>query len=318
MAAQAPSIELLESACAGNVAALARLISRVESSADDIVPVLAQAYRRAGRAHIVGITGVPGGGKSTLVSRLVQSMRRLGGRVAVLAIDPSSPFSGGSLLGDRLRMVEHAMDEGVFVRSMATRGATGGLAHAALGAVDVMDACGYATILVETVGVGQDEIDIAHAVHTTVVVSPPGLGDDIQAIKAGLMEVADVHVVSKFDRPDAQQALAELHALLAYGADLRDSNAWQVPVIATSAEKGQGIEELMKAVSAHHQALVAGGLYGQRLRRIARYRTLKNAEQLLRRRFNTETHHGLDEAIERIVRRELDPYTAAELFLNVE
>ena len=181
---------------------------------------LDEIFRRAGGTHIVGITGVPGSGKSTLVRELVKAVRRSGRRVAVIAIDPTSPFSGGSILGDRIRMNEVAGDPGVYIRSMATRGSLGGLAAATLDAVDIVDAAGFDLVLIETVGVGQDEIEVVQAAHTTVVVSAPGLGDDIQAIKAGVLEIADLHVVSKCDRSDAERTITELKHMLMMGAGL--------------------------------------------------------------------------------------------------
>ena len=190
--------------------AIARLLTRAESGIDEARPTLDAMFAHAGRAHVVGITGVPGSGKSTLVAKLAAAVRRSGRTIAIVAIDPSSPFSGGSILGDRIRMGDLGGDPGVFVRSMATRGALGGLARGTLEAVDVLDAAGYDIVVIETVGVGQDEVDVARAAHTTVVVSAPGLGDDIQAIKAGILEIADIHVVSKCDRPDANRTIADL------------------------------------------------------------------------------------------------------------
>ena len=194
------STDLLPRIEKGETFAVARLISRAEAGVAEAREALGSIYRRAGRAHVVGITGVPGSGKSTLVGVLVAKLRARGESVAVVAIDPSSPYSGGAILGDRIRMADVALDPGVFIRSMATRGATGGMAHAALDVVDVLDVAGFDWIVIETVGVGQDEVEIAHASHTTVVVSAPGLGDEVQAIKAGILEIADIHVVSKCDR----------------------------------------------------------------------------------------------------------------------
>ena len=275
---------------------------------------LAEVFRSAGKAHVVGITGVPGSGKSTLVSKLVPAMRVENTTIAVLAIDPSSAASGGAVLGDRVRMSELAPHPGVFIRSMASRGALGGLAGAALGAVDALDACGFETVLIETVGAGQDEIDIASASHTTLVVSPPGLGDDIQAMKAGILEVADIHVVSKCDCPGAERTLAELIAFAARPA--RSPGEWQPPVIATSAVTGEGIDQLMQAVHEHRTFLERSGFGPLRERRIAEYRALKSAEALLRSRFGPQRSPRLAELVERIARRQLDPYTAAAELLD--
>ncbi len=180
-------------------------------------PALSQIYRLAGAAHVIGITGVPGSGKSTLVGKLTEKIRATGKKVGVVAIDPSSPYSGGAILGDRIRMSDMANDPGVYIRSMATRGATGGMARAALDAVDILDVAGYDTVIIETVGVGQDEVEIVRASHTTVVVSAPGLGDEIQAIKAGILEIADIHVVSKCDRSDANRTMTDLKQMLMLG-----------------------------------------------------------------------------------------------------
>jgi GTPase len=208
------SIDLVERVCAGDRRAIARMLSRAESGSEEPREALDLIYARAGRAHVIGITGVPGSGKSTLVARLIAAALEQARKIGVVAIDPSSPFSGGSILGDRIRMGDVAVHPSVFVRSMATRGALGGLAHGTLEAVDILDAAGYDTIFIETVGVGQDEVDVVRAAHTTVVVSAPGLGDDIQAIKAGILEIADVHAVSKGDKPEADKTVAELKSML--------------------------------------------------------------------------------------------------------
>jgi len=212
-----PSSALAPRVLEGDTRAIARLLTRAESGIDEARATLDAMFAHAGRAHVVGITGVPGSGKSTLVAKLAAAVRRSGRKVAIVAIDPSSPFSGGAILGDRIRMSELGGDPGVFVRSMATRGALGGLAAGALEAVDVLDAAGFDMVVIETVGVGQDEVEVARAAHTTVVVSAPGLGDDIQAIKAGILEIADIHAVSKSDRPDANRTIADLKMMLMLG-----------------------------------------------------------------------------------------------------
>lgn len=316
MASADSSLQLLSRARAGETAALGRLLSRIESGADEVREALAEAYRTGGKAHVLGITGVPGSGKSTLVSRLAQAIRQDGSTVAVLAIDPSSPFSGGALLGDRVRMADVALDPGVFIRSMATRGAIGGLAMAALGAADALDACGYGTVIIETVGVGQDEVEIARASQCTIVVSPPGLGDDVQALKAGILEIADIHVVSKCDRADAQRTIADLKAVMALSTGVDSSSEWRPPVIATSAATGEGVDELVRAVREHRAVQSSSGLGAARQRRIAEYRALKTAEDLLRRRFVLARNGGLAEVVERMARRELDPFTAAQTLLD--
>lgn len=315
MSAFVPSLGLVPRVLEGEVPAIARLLSRAEAGEPECREALALVHRRAGRAHVVGITGVPGSGKSTLVGVLVARLRAAGHRVGVVAIDPSSPYSGGSIMGDRIRMSEVASDPGVFIRSMATRGALGGMARATLDAVDVLDAAGFGYVLVETVGVGQDEVEIAHASHTTVVVSAPGLGDDIQAIKAGVLEIADVHVVSKADRSDANRTLRDLEAMLALGRQL-ERPAWLPPVIATSALEGRGLDELTAAL-ARHRAFLAGSEAGRaRLRRNAEFRMLKAAEDLLRARFRAGREGHVAALAERLAAREISPHEAGERLLE--
>jgi LAO/AO transport system kinase len=316
MAPPVASMELLARMRRGDAVALGRLISRAEAGLEEARAALAQVYKASGRAHIVGITGVPGSGKSTLVNKLVQQVRRDGRRVAVIAIDPSSPFSGGAILGDRIRMSELVLDPGVFIRSMATRGSTGGLARATLAAADILDAGGFDMIMIETVGVGQDEVEIARASHTTAVVSAPGLGDDVQALKAGILEIADIHVVSKCDRLDANRTVTDLKSMLALAASLAEKPVWQVPVVATSSENGQGIAELLAAIDEHRSVMQSHALGEERLRHIAEYRALKTAEDLLRGRFAASRGTRLAELVEQISRRELDPFAAAETLLN--
>ena len=316
-------MELFKRLVQGDLRAAGRLMSRAEAGSEEARAALGEVYKAAGKAHIIGLTGVPGSGKSTLVSKLVQTMREDGRKVGVIAIDPSSPFSGGSILGDRIRMSNLAMDDGVFIRSMATRGSTGGLARSALAAVDILDAAGFDVIIIETVGVGQDEVEIARASHTTIVVSAPGLGDDVQAIKAGILEIADIHVVSKCDRSDANRTITDLKTMLAMGINisLKDNAGkplWQVPVVGTSAESGEGIRQLVKTMDRHRDAHQSTALGPERLRRIAEYRTFKTAEDLLRSRFFASTSERVAAMVDRISRRELDPFAATdELMSNV-
>jgi LAO/AO transport system kinase len=252
----------------------------------------------------------------------------------VVAVDPSSPFSGGSILGDRIRMGELAGEPGVFVRSMATRGALGGLARGALEAVDVLDAAGYDVVLIETVGVGQDEVDVATAAHTTVVVSAPGLGDDIQAIKAGILEIADIHVVSKADRPDASKTIADLKNMLALGlaftrravgADARggdsrgsgaDAQPWRPPVLPTSAQRDEGVDALLAAIDRHRQALVDSGEMERRCAQINERRLLKAAEEILRDRFVRHRRGRVAELLARLATRDTSPHSAAITLLQ--
>ena len=293
----------------GETFAVARLISRAEAGVAEAREALGSIYRRAGRAHVVGITGVPGSGKSTLVGVLVAKLRARGESVAVVAIDPSSPYSGGAILGDRIRMADVALDPGVFIRSMATRGATGGMAHAALDVVDVLDVAGFDWIVIETVGVGQDEVEIAHASHTTVVVSAPGLGDEVQAIKAGILEIADIHVVSKCDRSDANRTMADLKMMLK-DAMPQDGN-WRPPVVGISSLKAEGFEQLLDAITRHRDAL-SGQAGDKRRRAIARFRLSKTTETLTLERLRGLLRQRLDAAADALAVRQNDPYAEAE------
>jgi len=301
---------LLAEVLAGRPRGVARMMSLAESAGTAHRPVLADVHRHAGRAHVVGLTGVPGSGKSTLVRSLTQRFRESGSTVGIVAVDPSSPFSGGAILGDRIRMSELSGDPGVFIRSMATRGALGGLARATLDVVDVLDAAGFDVVLIETVGVGQDEVDIVQAAHTVVVVSAPGLGDEVQAIKAGVLEIADVHAVSKCDRPEAEKTVIDLKSMLTLGGVRRDTG-WTVPVVATSAQNRSGIDDLVTAIGDHRRHLIASGGMAVRQREILRMRVLKVAEDLVRERLVGERAADLQALVERAVAGEVDPYGAA-------
>jgi LAO/AO transport system kinase len=315
MSAPAPSSVLVADVRRGKVAAVARLISRAEAAPVEAREALAEIHRHTGRAHIVGITGVPGSGKSTLIAQLCRKVRDTGRKVAVVAVDPTSPFSGGSILGDRVRMSDLNADPAVFIRSMATRGSLGGLSRATLPAVEILDAAGYDIVVIETVGVGQDEVDVVKAAHTTVVVSAPGLGDDIQAIKAGILEIADIHVVSKCDRPDANRTVAELQSMLALGLQLDGRRGWAIPVIATSALSGEGVDALLAAIDGHLAQMKESGEYEKRRRRIAEMRVLKCAEDMLRDRFERERRGKVQEIAELIARLELAPEAGARRLL---
>jgi LAO/AO transport system kinase len=312
-----PSLNLIEQIEQGNPWALGRLISRAEAGVEEARPALAEIYRRAGRAHVIGLTGVPGSGKSTLVAKLAQVLRERGEKVGIVAIDPSSPYSGGAILGDRIRMTELANDPGVFIRSMATRGATGGMARAALDAVDILDVAGYQTIILETVGVGQDEVEVAHASDTTVVVSAPGLGDEIQAIKAGVLEIADIHVVSKCDRDDALRTLTDLKQMLTLGTLTGPRRDWAIPVIAVSAYKDEGIEALLDSV-ALHKATQARTTAGQERRcRVAEFRLHKTAQTLLLERFAKGSQAFAPQLSTSLATRVNDPYAAAQQLISL-
>jgi LAO/AO transport system kinase len=307
---------LLQGVLAGEIRAMARMMSYAESTRSEHRDQLARLYSYAGQAHVIGLTGVPGSGKSTLVRSMTLALRASGRSVGIVAVDPSSPFSGGAILGDRVRMADLATDDGVFIRSLATRGSLGGLARAALDTADVLDAAGFDVVLIETVGVGQDEVDIATAAHTVVVVSAPGLGDGIQAIKAGVLEIADMHVVSKSDRPDAHKTVGDLKAMLGLGLTGRGPSDWKVPVISTSAENGDGIDELVAIIDAHGEHLRASGELAVRQRKIAEMRVMKAAEDIVRDRIEIGRDSGLGPLLDQTASREIDPQTAAHRLLR--
>jgi len=306
---------LVEDVLAGKARAVARAMSIAEGRSEEAEALMEQIHRRAGHAHVVGLTGVPGSGKSTLVAALIREFRNMGQTVGVVAIDPSSPFSGGAILGDRVRMTGFADDPGVFIRSMATRGALGGLARASLDTVDVLDAAGFDVVLIETVGVGQDEVDIVQAAHTVIVVSAPGLGDEIQAIKAGILEIADIHVISKSDKPEAGRTVQDLTAMVHMdrprgGRGQGDQN-WTIPVLPTSGETGDGVGALAKLIVAHYEHLNASGEMAVRQRQILQMRILKLAEDMVRERLLRDTQGPLQDLLARTQRRELGVRAAA-------
>ena len=308
--AEATALDLVADVLAGDARAIARLMSRAETGAVVDLAALAEIYRHTGHAHVVGLTGVPGSGKSTLVRSLALALRGRGKTVGIVAVDPSSPYSGGSIMGDRLRMTGLTGDEGVFIRSMATGGQLGGLARATLDTVDILDAAGFDVVLVETVGVGQDEVDIVQAAETVVVVSAPGLGDDIQAIKAGIMEIADIHAVSKCDRDDAAKTVMELTAMRSLGRAAK-GGGWKAPVLATSALREEGIGGLLDAIAAHRDHLAASGERQRRRRDSLQMRVLKNAEEIVRRKLLAHRNGKLKELLDRVEGRGLDPQAAA-------
>ena len=243
--------EIVEKVISGDVRTVARLIRDIDDGMPGVLNVLKELYPHTGNAYVVGVTGAPGVGKSTLVDQMVAHLRRRGKTVGVLAVDPTSPFSGGAILGDRVRMQRHSMDPGVFIRSLATRGHFGGLTRSTRGAMDVLDAMGKDYVLVETVGVGQDEVDVMKAVHTTVVMVIPGMGDDIQAIKAGILEVGDIFVVNKADRDGVERTVNDLNMMLEMDRRRSDGDCWKPPVLQTQAFFDVGVGELMDRIEAH-------------------------------------------------------------------
>ncbi|HET9094019.1 MAG TPA: methylmalonyl Co-A mutase-associated GTPase MeaB [Solirubrobacteraceae bacterium] len=298
----------------GDRRALARAITLVENDDPLGWRIVREVYPHTGRATVIGLTGPPGAGKSTLIAELTRLDRARGHSVAVLSVDPSSPFSRGALLGDRIRLSDHFLDSGVFIRSMASRGALGGLSEAALQAALLMDASGRDTVLVETVGVGQAEVDIIDHADTVVLVLMPGSGDSIQALKAGVMEIPDVIVVNKADHPLADTMVREIRSVLALGP----RSDWPVPVLRTCATSGQGVDELLGTLDAHRAQLEAEGGLAERRARHVRREVLALAVQRLRRELESAltADPTLDGLLERVVARQLDPRSAADGILE--
>jgi len=301
---------LAEGVLAGDTRQVGRAISLVERGEEEVADLIREIFPSTGRARILGVTGPPGAGKSTLVSRLARRFRDGGRRVGIVAVDPSSPYSGGAILGDRIRMADHYTDPGVFIRSMATRGSLGGLSSATIDAVDVLDAAGYDIVLVETVGVGQDEVEIVRAADSIAVVVVPGLGDDIQAIKAGILEIADIFVVNKADREGANRTMAELSMNL----DFDEATGWRPPIIKTVASRDEGIDAVELAFAAHADYLAESGKAVQRRLGRARARLLALLEGRFRRDLERDAHRpeGLEDAACRVASRATDPYAAAD------
>jgi LAO/AO transport system kinase len=294
----------------GDVRAAARLMRLIDDAQPAAEAELRALFPSTGRAQLIGITGNPGSGKSTLVDRLIAHLRGMGKTVGVIAVDPTSPFTGGAILGDRIRMQDHALDPGVFIRSLATRGQLGGLSRATGDCVRVLDAMGKDVVIVETVGVGQDEVEVCRLAHTTVVVVVPGLGDDIQAIKAGILEVADLFCVNKADREGADRTVRDLRQMLELSAKDQD-----VAIVKSVASQGEGIAELWAAIDAHYAFLKSGPGLLQRETLRARFELIEILrERMLRAAVERLTAQGahLDELAVRIARREIDPYGVAE------
>jgi LAO/AO transport system kinase len=302
---------LIERVLAGDTRAVARAISKVEDGSRDAAGLMKAIFPRTGRATVIGITGAPGAGKSSLVDKLALLYRQRSERVGIIAVDPSSPFTGGAILGDRIRMQTLGLDAGVFIRSMATRGNLGGLARATVDAVAILDAAGYEKIIVETVGVGQDEVEIVKTADVSVVVLVPGMGDDIQAIKAGIMEIGDVFVINKADREGVLRTEKELEALLSLAMR---PDAWQPPIIKTVATESKGINDLAEAVERYREYNQRTEASRERRREIARWRII----ELLREQLVAQALSGdnasehLDALAAEVAAKRRDPYSAVE------
>lgn len=305
--------QLIDPLLAGNHRALARAISWMENGHPGARELMAQVWPHLGRARVVGLTGAPGAGKSTLTDQLAQAARREGLKVGILAVDPTSPFSGGAILGDRIRMGRIAEDPGIFIRSLATRGALGGLSRATQDAIDLLDAAGFDLILVETVGVGQDEVDVVSCVQSCVVVLIPGMGDDIQALKAGIMEVADLFVINKADREGVEKVEREVEGMKA----LSPTRAWDTPLLRTVAAEGTGVPELLEALGTHEAWLKTQGGLARKAQERAKLRFQSLLMEEAARRARAQAGPARVEAlIGAIAARRMDPYAAVEEVLK--
>jgi len=308
--------DTVERVLAGDIRTVARLISDIDDGIPEVRQTLKALYPHTGRAYIVGITGAPGVGKSTLVDQMVGHLRKRGKTVGIIAVDPTSPFSGGAILGDRIRMQRHSSDEGVFIRSLATRGHFGGLTQSTRSVIDILDAMGKDYILVETVGVGQDEVDVVKSAQTTVIVVIPGMGDDIRALKAGIFEVGDIFVINKADRQGTEKTLSDLKLMVEMGSKKHTESTWKPPVLKTEALGDKGLTELLQEIENHRKYLVgsAGGINLRRRKDRAREELAEMVKsRLLQEVFHRLTQSGeFERAVESIAAGNTDPYTASD------
>ncbi len=315
-------MNIAEQIVAGDVRATARLLRDIDDQIPSARDILKELYPHTGKAHVVGFTGSPGVGKSTLVDQIALRYRQDGLTVGILAVDPTSPFTGGAILGDRIRMQRHFLDSGVFIRSLATRGHFGGLTRSTNDMINVLDAMGKDMILVETVGVGQDEVEIANSAHTTVLVTVPGMGDEVQAIKAGIMEIGNIFVVNKADREGSRKTVRELRTLIELGLRRRVENGWEPLIVETEALKGRGLEELYSDIQKHREYLRANP---QQLNEVL-WKRARNQfvealrDQTLRTILDRLNNRGvsLDALIKMIMNKEADPYSLVHEILNEE
>ncbi len=312
--------ETAQRVISGDIRAAARLISDIDNGLTGVRDILKELYPYTGKAYVIGITGAPGVGKSTIVDKIIENLRKRDKKVGVIAIDPTSPFSGGAILGDRIRMQRHSNDKEVFIRSLATRGHFGGLTLSTRGVIDVMDAMGKDYIIIETVGVGQDEVDIVKMAHTTVIVLIPGMGDDIQAIKAGILEAGDIFVINKADREGTERSITDLMVMLEMGMNTGDEAKWHPPVIKTVAPEGKGIEEVIREIERHRSFIIQkrGDINLRRTASGAREELL----EMIKGRIMQEVVGRFEEddsfriAIESIRSGEKDPYTVSDELIN--
>jgi len=305
-------MSLSDDVLSGRYRALAQAVSLVERDDPDASRLLADIYKETGKARIIGVTGSPGAGKSTLVASLAKHYRRQNKRVGIIAVDPTSPFTGGAILGDRIRMTDLYTDRGVFIRSMATRGFLGGLARATNDVVDLLDAAGFDIVLVETVGVGQDEVEVIRTVQTNMVVLVPGMGDDIQAIKAGIMEIGDIFVVNKADRPGADKTVTEVTMMMSL---VEEHGDWVPPIVKTVASRGEGIDELDAAIVTHYDYLASSGELDRRNRERVRIRVETQLKEKFMQHARTVATNW-DDVLDDVLHKRNNPHDAADAVLS--